>query len=153
LSFNGQAIRRWSDLPRVVGETRPGASSTVEVWRRGKKVTLTAKVAELEDETSQANADEPSTAQNALGLVVEAVSADERRTLRIRGGVRVTQASGPSANAGIEPGDIILAINNSDVENPKQFAVLVGKLDASRAAGLLVRRGDATYWVAVRPAK
>jgi len=153
LTFNGQAIRRWSDLPRVVGDTQPGVSAKVEVWRRGKKITLTVKVVELESDTARADASESSAVENALGLAVEPVPADVQKTLRIRGGVRVVQASGPSANAGIEPGDIILAVNDADVENAKQFATLVGKLNASRAVGLLVRRGDATQWVAVQPAK
>jgi len=151
LSFNGQAIRRWSDLPRVVGETRPGESAAVEVWRRGKKTTLTVKVAELEDANARAQEQESSAAENALGLAVEPVPAEVRSALRIRGGVRVTQVSGPSESAGIEPGDIILALNNNDVENPKQFAALIGKLDSSRAVGLLVRRGNAARWVAVQP--
>jgi len=154
LRFGGQTIRRWSDLPRVVGQTRPGISSRVEVWRKGRTMTLTVKVAELEpDAVASADSQESVVVENALGLTVEPIPVDVQKRLRIRGGVRVTQASGPAANADIEPGDLILALNNTDVENPKQFATLISKLDTSRVVGLLVRRGDATRWIAVQPAK
>jgi len=151
LSFNGQPITRRSDLPRLVGETRPGTSAPMEVWRKGKRITLTVKVAQMQD-TSSAAADTPAAGtENALGLTVEPVAPEQLRELRIRGGVRVTQAEGPGARAGIAPGDIILAINNNDINTPRQFATLANRLDKSRVAGLLIRRGDATLWVAVRP--
>ena len=76
-----------------------------------------------------------------------------QKELRISGGVVVRESTGAGAKAGIAPGDIILAINHTDVESPKQFVSVAGKLDKARAAGLLVRRGDATQWVAVTPAK
>jgi len=151
LSFNGQPITRRSDLPRLVGETRPGTSAPMEVWRKGKRLTLTVTVAQMQD-ASTAAADTPAAGtENALGLTVEPVPPEQLRELRIRGGVRVTQAEGQGARAGIAPGDIILAINNNDISTPRQFVTLANRLDKSRVAGLLIRRGDATLWVAVRP--
>ena len=35
LKFNGEPIKRWSDLPRIVGETKPGTSAKMDVWRKG----------------------------------------------------------------------------------------------------------------------
>jgi len=151
LSFNGQPITRRSDLPRLVGETRPGTSAPMEVWRKGKRLTLTVTVAQMQD-ASTAAADTPAAGtENALGLTVEPVPPEQLRELRIRGGVRVTQAEGQGARAGIASGDIILAINNNDISTPRQFVTLANRLDKSRVAGLLIRRGDATLWVAVRP--
>jgi len=151
LSFNGQPITRRSDLPRIVGETRPGTAAKMDVWRKGKRITLTVTVAQLQD-TATASTDTPATGtETALGLTVEPVAADQLRALRIRGGVRVTQAEGAGARAGITSGDIILAINNNDITTPKQFATLARRLDNTRVAGVLIRRGDATLWVAVRP--
>jgi len=152
LSFNGQPITRRSDLPRLVGETRPGTAAPMEVWRKGKRLTLTVTVAQMQDANSAAADNSPAAGtENALGLTVEPVAPEQLRELRIRGGVRVTQAEGQGARAGITPGDIILAINNNDITTPRQFATLARRLDPSRVAGLLIRRGDATLWVAVRP--
>jgi len=152
LSFNGQPITRRSDLPRIVGETRPGTAAKMEVWRKGKRVTLTVTVAQMQDDSASVASDTPAAgSENALGLTVEPVPAEQLRALRIRGGVRVTQAEGPGARAGIQAGDIVLAINNNDITTPKQFATLARRLDNTRVAGVLIRRGDATLWVAVRP--
>src|SRR5690606_1409791 len=50
IGFNDQQIDHMSDLPRIVGGTRPGTKATIEVWRKGKTVELKATVAELSDE-------------------------------------------------------------------------------------------------------
>ena len=76
-----------------------------------------------------------------------------QRKLRIKGGVQVKAAEGAAAKAGLQEGDIVLAVNDSDVTSARQFAELVAKLDKSRSVGLLVRRGDQTQWVAVAPSK
>ena len=47
LTFNKEPIKRWSDLPRIVGETKPGTRADMEVWRKGKKMTLSVKVGEI----------------------------------------------------------------------------------------------------------
>ncbi len=155
--FNGQAINRWSDLPRIVGETRPGNQVDMEVWRKGKNVTVKVKVAELETGKAVADAeggqDKAPAAANALGLSVVPVPAEMRKELRIKGGVLVQSAEGPASAAGLAEGDVVLALNDNDVTSPEQFRTLVSKLDKSRAAGLLVRRGDLAQWVAVRPGK
>ncbi|KOF53494.1 MULTISPECIES: DegQ family serine endoprotease [unclassified Achromobacter] len=157
LKFNGETIKRWSDLPRIVGETKPGTRATMEVWRKGKTVTLTVKVGEIPTEKA-AGAGKPDAgpalaATNALGLAVSDVPADVQRKLRIKGGVQVKAAEGAAAKAGLQEGDIVLAVNDSDVTSARQFAELVAKLDKSRSVGLLVRRGDQTQWVAVAPSK
>lgn len=157
-SFNGETIKRWSDLPRIVGETKPGTRADMEVWRRGKTVTLSVKVGELtakSDEASATAQEEPEHAAkaNALGLQVVNVPNDVQRKLGIKGGVQVRAASGPADMAGLQAGDIVLAVNNTDVTDAKQFHTLVEKLPKGKAAGLLVRRGDQAQWVAVEPSK
>ena len=67
--------------------------------------------------------------------------------------MEVEVAEGAAAKAGLQEGDIVLALNDTDVTGAKQFAELVGKLDKGRAVGLLVRRGEQTQWVAVPASK
>ncbi|MDN4016628.1 DegQ family serine endoprotease [Achromobacter panacis] len=157
LKFDGKTITRMSDLPRLVGQTKPGSVSPVEVWRKGKTVKLNVTVTELKAErTAEAPApkDKPATAQTeVLGMSVVPVAADAQKKLRIKGGVQVTSVSGPAATAGIAEGDIILAANDSDITSPEQFAKVIAGVDKSRPVGLMVRTGDQTRWVAVTPAK
>ena len=156
LKFNKEPIKRWSDLPRIVGETKPGTRADMEIWRKGKSMTLSVKVGETPTEKAAAAgkkaAPEPEVT-NALGLSVIDVPADVQKKLRIKGGVQVKVADGAAAKAGLQEGDIVLALNDTDVTGAKQFGELVGKLDKSRATGLLVRRGDQTQWVAVPASK
>ena len=157
LKFNNEPIKRWSDLPRIVGETKPGTRADMQVWRKGKTVTLTVKVGEIPTEKSPAAGKQGAApvpeATNALGLGVADVPADVQKKLRIKGGVQVKIAEGAAAKAGLQEGDIVLALNDTDVTSAKQFGELVAKLDKGRAAGLLVRRGDQTQWVAVPASK
>lgn len=158
VKFNKQPITRWSDLPRIVGQVKPGTESSLEVWRKGRARTLKVNVAQMEDGNAAA-ADSDSTENaapsqaNALGLAVTELTAEARERLRVRGGVLVQSAEGAAASAGLAQGDVILALNDQDVTSPSQFNQLVSGLDTSRAAALLVRRGDQTQWVAVQPAK
>lgn len=139
-----------------MGETKPGTSAKMDVWRKGRNVTLSVKVAELKSDRSAATADEGKqaepTAENHLGLGVVDVPSDTQRKLRIKGGAQVRVAEGAAAQAGLQEGDIVLAVNDTDVTDAAQFNKLVSRLDKKKAAGLLVRRGDQTQWVAVQPA-
>ena len=69
---------------------------------------------------------------NALGLGVVDVPAEVQRKLRIKGGVQVKIAEGTAAKAGLQEGDIVLALNDTDVTGAKQFGELVAKLDKGR---------------------
>lgn len=157
--FDGRAIERSSDLPRLVGGTRPGTQVTMQVWRKGNNRDLTLTVAELEpDRAARAgNRGAPAEGQersatNMLGVTVSDISEDRRQQLRIRQGILVDAADGAAARAGIRQGDIILALNNQDIGSVKQFNEIVAKLDRNRTHVLLVRRGDSAQYVPIRPA-
>ena len=155
--FGDKPIGRWSDLPRLVGETKPGTTSTLEVWRKGKPLTLKVTVAELKADKTAAAAPVPTKAPEpvttVLGMAVTPVSEEIQKKLRIKGGVQVTSVEAPASKAGVVEGDIILAVNDTDITTPAQFAKVVAGLDQSRPVGLMVRTGEQTRWVAVRTEK
>lgn len=156
LKFDGKPITRWSDLPRLVGSTKPGTSAPLEVWRKGKLVNLKVSVAEIKAEKTAAAPAAPKAVETqkvVLGMTVVPVAADAQKKLRIKGGVQVTTVGAPASTAGIAEGDIILAANDTDITSPEQFAKVIDGLDASRPVGLMVRSGDQTRWVAVTTAK
>jgi serine protease Do len=93
----------------------------------------------------------PAVTANALGLIVSDLNEERRTQLRIKGGVLVDGAEGAAARAGIQTGDVLLALDNIDITGSKQFNELAAKLDRSRAHVLLVRRGDSAQFVPIRP--
>jgi serine protease Do len=86
-------------------------------------------------------------------MEVTPVKEDVQKKLRIKGGVQVTAVEAPASTAGVVEGDIILAVNDTDITTPAQFAKVVKGLDQSKPVGLMVRTGDQTRWVAVRTEK
>mgnify|MGYP000916262174 CR=1 FL=1 len=158
LRFGDRQIDKASDLPRLVGGTAPGTRVDVEVWRRGERRSLRLTVDELKPEAT-ASAEGPggqpgpqAPAQaNLLGLAVTDIPDARLAELRLKNGVLVEAVEGAAAAAGLRPGDIIIAVNNTDVTSARQFDELVKRLDRSRMAVLLVRRGDAAQFVPIRP--
>ena len=156
LSFNGREISKSTDLPRVVGETKPGTSVPVQVWRKGGARDLTVTVTDTES-TQAANkkADAPAAngnSANTLGVVVGELSDAKKKDLNIKGGVEVTGlGDGPLAKAGIRPGDVIVRVADADITSVKQFEALVKGLDANKAVPVFIRRADSTLVVPVRP--
>lgn len=159
LKFNGRDIERASDLPRLVGETKPGTRANIQLWRKGATRDVTIVVAELEPDakpqpragTTPGDDGAGGVKPNALGLVVGDLSEARLRELKVRSGVEVQAAEGAAARAGIRPGDIILRLGDTDVTSARQFNELVRGLDKSKMAAVFVRRGDATQVLTLRP--
>jgi serine protease Do len=157
LKFNGQAIDTTRDLPRLVGAAKVGSRATVTVWRRGAQQDIPVTIVELKDEKPEASGKptpkkpKPGEAANALGLHVSDLTAAQRRELKVEGGVLVDAVQGQSATAGLLAGDVILQMNNVEIKDAAQFNGLVAKLDPKKTVALLVRRGDVTQYVVIKP--
>ncbi|WP_454006649.1 DegQ family serine endoprotease [Alcaligenes sp. Marseille-Q7550] len=156
LKFNGRTINQVTDLQRFVGGTKPGESSTVEIWRKGKLQTVKVEVTEVPSSSSAPNnAPEkaPATSADAFGLKVTAVPEADLKRLGLDSAVQVTEAGAPASEAGLQPGDLLLRVNDKDVGTPEQYAKLVSSLDKSKAAALLVLRSGQSQWVLITPSK
>ncbi len=156
LSFNGREINKSTDLPRVVGETKPGSTATVQVWRKGSARDLTVTVADTEStQAASKKPDAPSANANSVsifGVAVVDLSDAKKKDLNIKGGVEVTGlGDGPLAKAGVRPGDVIIRIADADVTGVKQFETLVKGLDTNKAVPVFIRRSDSTLIIPVRP--
>jgi serine protease Do len=156
LSFNSREIAKSTDLPRVVGDTKPGTSVAVQVWRKGASRELTVTVADS-DATQAANKkpEAPSansSSSNVFGVAVADLSDAKKKDLNIKGGVEVTGlGDGPLAKAGARPGDVIIRVADTDISGVKQFEALVKGLDANKAVPVFIRRADSTLVIPVRP--
>lgn len=156
LSFDGKDIKHMTDLPRIVGATKPGSKATMDVWRKGKKVRVNVTVDEIpsaDGDAATATPEPKAAPADALGLQVKAVPEAARKAQNISNGVQVVLAEGPAATAGLMEGDIIITINDVDITSPEQYAKVVSGLSSSRAAALLVMRGDQSQWITVTPGK
>jgi len=154
LRFDGKPIERSTDLPRIVGGTKPGSTVNMTVFRKGGQRDLKVMVAELQpDQAATARnreAPKPAAPTNALGLVVSDLSAEKQKELGAKVGVQVDGVDGLAAAAGIRPGDVISQLNSAEVQNARQFNDAVGKLDPKKDVALLVRRGEASRFIVIR---
>jgi serine protease Do len=154
--FDGRTIERFGELPRQVGNTKPGTKSAVTVFRRGATRDLSIVVAEIEAEppTVKAAAKEEkprgSSASQALGLVVSELPEAQKKELRVRGGVRVDAATEGAAQAGLREGDVIVAIANSEIASVKEFEAVIAKVDRSKPVNVLFRRGAGAQYALIR---
>lgn len=157
VKYDGKDIDKVADLPRQVGNTKPGTKSTITVFRRGQMRDLSIMVAEVEpDEVAAARADgKPASGATAtakqLGLVVGELTEAQKKSLAIKGGVRVLSATEAAARAGLREGDVVLAVANSEVANVKGFEAALAKADKNKPVNLLVRRGEWTQYILIRP--
>jgi serine protease Do len=148
---NNQPVEQSSDLPRVIGETKPGTSITLQVLRQGKPQDLKVQVGRAPDEEKQAKAEsadkEDAKPQGKLGVAVRPLTSEERKQLGSDAGLVVENATGPAAKAGIQPGDVILGVNNQPVKSVDQLRQIVDRAKGNVA--LLVQRENARVYVPV----
>jgi serine protease Do len=157
LSFDGKAVESSSDLPRIVGSTRPGSQSAVEIWRKGAKRTLTLSVGELQEDRVAA-ADKPrakpqaDAPANRLGIVVGELSPEQKKGLSLSSGVVVLEVR-PDSKADVRQGDILLTLvhkgQHTELKSVEQLNKLLAGLDKSAVITLQVRRGEATAFVTI----
>ncbi|HWS78594.1 MAG TPA: DegQ family serine endoprotease [Thermomonas sp.] len=161
-SINGQAIYESSDLPPIVGAMAPGTKVTVELVRDGKPRTVTATLNSLDERVASADdADEdasrPAAAAqaNPLGIIGDDLDAQQRSRLGLQAGegVLVARVEGMAAReAGLRPGDVVLAVGRSDVGSAAALNAQLRGLKPGQAVMLLVRRGGGTRYITVNPA-
>ncbi len=148
---DGQPIVASGDLPAWVGQAQPGQQARLSVWRKGKPVELTATLGDASDKTKkQANA-EDAVGKGQLGLALRPLDPQERRSLGDGGGVDglvIEQARGPAAAAGVQPGDVLLAINGAAVKDIAQVRAAMAK--AGKSVALLIERDGDKIFVPVR---
>jgi serine protease Do len=156
LKFNGHQVDAATDLPRMVGDTKPGTKATLTIWRKGQTRDLPVTVAEMQpDKVAKSDQKKEPTpkprASNSLGIAVVDISPDQLKALKLRNGVEVDAVDGPAARVGLQRGDIIMRVGDTDITSAKQFDDITSHLDTQKMVPLLVRRGENTQFVPIRP--
>jgi serine protease Do len=158
LAFDGKQVESQSDLPRIVGSTRPGSQSSLEVWRKGRTQKLSITVAELQEDRI-ASTDKPGREKpkaeapaNRLGIVVGELSAEQKKGLGVAHGLVVTEVR-PDSKADVRKGDVLLTVvhkgQHTELKSVEQFNKLLAGLDRSSVITLQVRRGESTAFVTI----
>jgi serine protease Do len=159
VSFDSKPVESSSDLPRIVGSTRPGSASTLEVWRKGKTQKLNITVAELQEDRVAA-ADKPGgrakpqaeAPANRLGIVVGELSAEQKKGLNVNYGLVVTDVR-PDSKADVRKGDVLLTMvhkgQHTELKSVEQFNKILAGLDKNAVITLQVRRGESTAFVTI----
>ncbi len=151
LKVDGRPISDSAELPRVIGEKRPGTEVRLDIWRDGRSRSVTATLDELKTETVASTPAAPSQVERLgeqLGLSARALTPQEAAELKLRGGIVVEGADGAAGRAGLQRGDVILAFNNQPVTTIAQLRALLE--GAGKRFALLIQRGEARIFVPVR---
>ncbi|MCA0015450.1 DegQ family serine endoprotease [Mesorhizobium sp. B292B1B] len=162
-SFAGQDVKDPKDLSRAVADVSPGAKESLEVWRKGKAMQISVEVGRNGDDVKSASTDDsgaPGVEQGrrapAIGLGLMDITPDIRQQMNLADNehgavVASVNPDKPAAAAGIQPGDVIVAVNQAPVKSAKQVTQAIAQAGKSgrKSVLLLVERGDAQIYVAV----
>jgi len=149
LSFAGKPVEDSSDLPRMVGMTKPGVKVPVQVWRRGAMKEVGVVLGELPTDEVVAQGQD-NRAYSRGGLALSNLTPEQRRALKIDHGLLVEETTGDAARAGIRTGDIILAVNNTTMRTVEDFRKIIATIPKGKSAAILVRRGDGSLYIPLK---
>ncbi len=159
VKFDGKPIDKMSDLPRVVGNIKPGSKAPLTVFRRGAYKDLNVMIAEIEPTppvrktAEKEEKPKPSNAAQSLGLTVSELTEAQKKEFKVRGGVRVEAAVEGALRAGLREGDVIVAIANAEISGVREFEAAIAKIDKSKPVNVLFKRGDWAQYALIRPAR
>ncbi|MGE5472561.1 MAG: DegQ family serine endoprotease [Bacteroidota bacterium] len=159
LKFDGKSIANSGDLPRMVGATRPGTRSAVQIWRKGAIREVGVTVGEMVEDR-QLGAKAPRSAKpaeqaaNRLGLVVSELTAEQKHELKMASGLLIEDVRGIGARADLRPGDIVIAVISrgatTEVKTVEQFSKLLAQFEKGSNITLLIRRGEQQTFITIK---
>ncbi|MDX1297056.1 MAG: DegQ family serine endoprotease [Pseudomonas sp.] len=150
LNLDGKPIIMSADLPHLVGALKPGTRAELDVVRDGarKKLQLTIGALPEDGETLAGNAASGvERSSNRLGVKVVELSAEQKKSLDLKGGVVISEVlEGPAALIGLRPGDVITHLNNQAINSAKTFTEVAQALPKNRSVSMRVlRQGRASF--------
>ncbi|KAG0162279.1 hypothetical protein DFQ30_002419 [Apophysomyces sp. BC1015] len=145
LQVNGTPVLSSSDLPAQIAAMRPGSTAKLQVWRDKATQDVNVTLGAFADGKTASN-DAQGATQGRLGVAVRGLTPQEQRMVQANG-LLVQDVAGPAAAAGVQPGDVILAVNGQPVATPAQLAASI--VHAASSVALLVQRDAAQIFIPV----
>ena len=159
VKFDGKPIANSADLPRFVGNTKPGSKAVAQVWRKGAYRDIPVVVGEMVEDKQASNRPARSQkpveqAANRLGLVVSELSTEQKRDFKMAAGLVIDEVRGQAARTELRPGDIVIAVISkgatTELKSVDQFNKLLAQFEKGSNVTLLIRRGDTQTFVTIR---
>lgn len=154
--FDGKVVNTSSDLPRIVGNTKPGKVVPVEIMRKGTSKTLKIGVGESPSEPSDTvppSKEKAKSEPNKIGLMLRELTPQQKQKLNGKNGLLVIESTGAAAQAGIRRGDVVLGLNNSESQSVELFNKQINAVPAGKTVAVLVLRGENTLYVPIKVSK
>jgi len=149
--YEGHSITKAGDLSRLVGGTPVGQSATVRVLRDGKPLTVTAQIATLPEPQQVAEA--TPAGGKSLGLTVQPLTSALAKRLEVpdKAGLVVADVAdgSPAAEAGIQPGDVIVEVNRQPVHSVAALRKAMADQKVGEPTLLRIHRKDSSLFVAI----
>ena len=145
---DGDPIVASGDLPAVIGQKKPGTKVTLDVWRQGARQELSARLGDASEKASTVSKNDERAGGGKLGLALRPLQPQEKREAAVESGLLIEDAGGAAALAGVQAGDVLLAINGTPAKSVEQVREVVNKADKSIA--LLIQRDGDRIFVPVR---
>ncbi len=155
VEFDGNKINESTELPLMVARTAIGKKVKVKVIRRGKTKTVDVEIGELKEEEEAGPVEGKA---EEFGLSVQTLTPEIAESLGIDSDVKGVVVAGvepgsPADDAGLQRGDVILEVNRETVESLGDYRKAVKKVESGKSVLFLVRRGDNTIFLALKPAE
>lgn len=153
LKFDGKVVAVSKDLPRMVAGTQPGSKVAVQLWRKGatKEVSLTIAEMPGDGRAVRTSKNESVGEQIArLGIGVVELTEEQKKQLEIEGGLLIDEVRSNNARSELQRGDIILALGNTPITGVEQLNGVLKAIPKGRNVALLVRRGEAASYIAIK---
>jgi serine protease Do len=158
LSVDGRPVETNTALPAMISSIRPGNSTELELWSNRKLKKVTARVVEMKDQDAQtsesvqgrggSNGRQQKVEPTVLGLTVRPLSPQEKQSADTRGTLVVEDVQGAAAEAGIQPGDIILAVAGAQVRTVEELTAAIKRQQGQNVA-LLIQRDSQQIFLPV----
>jgi serine protease Do len=147
LKFDGKIVNAANDLPRLVAASKPNSKVVVELWRKGALKQMTVQMGKMSDDNkpvpvAQKNSDGTDIAR--LGIAVSDREPDDA------GLVIVEVKSAAARAAGLQAGDVLLAIGNFTLRSVGQLNDLLKQAPRGRSVALLIQRGGGASYLALK---
>jgi serine protease Do len=149
LRVGAAVVETSGDLPQIITATAPGTTVKLEVWRRGARRQLAATLGELAPEP-RAAAEPQAQPAPRLGVMLSELTPAQRDALRTAGGLLVRAVAEPALKAGVEPGDVIVAVNDRRVDRIADLNKLLAAVPRGGTVALLVQRAGSLVYLAIR---
>jgi serine protease Do len=152
VQIDGVAIKSDSAMRRAIGETKPGTTVSVKIYRDGKTIDVPVEVAALDEKALAASERQANESLQRLGFAVDAVPAKIAKNLQLEPGegVIVTEISRRSRIPGLKVGDVILSVNGTAVSSVEDFAEALGEVRAGEALSMVIRDANSERMITVR---